>query len=130
MSRNTLTALLTALLLCLPPCAAQAAHSARKAHRAAVRAPVSIPVVTGAPRDAAATARDFNAWLDAAAASGQVSGLAAAVVKGDKVLLQRGIGYADASRSLPVTPDTVFRLAYLPSSLTGSELADRRLTSR
>ena len=120
MSRNTLTALLSALLLCLPPCAAQAAHSARKAHRAAVRAPVSIPVVTGAPRDAAATARDFNAWLDAAAASGQVSGLAAAVVKGDKVLLQRGIGYADASRSLPVTPDTVFRLASLSKAFASA----------
>jgi beta-lactamase class C len=73
-----------------------------------------------APGDADATARDFNLWLDAVEQSDQLSGLAAAVVKGDKVLLQRGIGYADASRSLPVTTDSVFRLASLSKAFASA----------
>ena len=111
------TTLLTALLiLCLP---LSAAHAARKSHRAR-HAPVKIPLVTHPPSDAAATAREFNRWLDAVKDSGRVSGLAAAVVKGDKVLLQRGIGYADASRGLPVTTDTVFRLASLSKAFASA----------
>lgn len=67
-----------------------------------------------------AVARDFNDWLDVVAASGQVSGLAAVVVKDDRVLLQRGIGFADASRRLPVTPDTAFRLASLSKAFASA----------
>jgi beta-lactamase class C len=67
-----------------------------------------------------AVASDFNDWLDAVATSGQVSGLAAAIVKDDHVLLQRGIGYADASKRLPVTPDTVFRLASLSKAFASA----------
>src|SRR5579864_1234486 len=59
--------------------------------------------------DAKAVAADFDTWLDEVAASNQVSGLAAAVVSDKTVLLQRGIGWADASRNKPVTPDSVFR---------------------
>ncbi|HZP67870.1 MAG TPA: serine hydrolase domain-containing protein [Rudaea sp.] len=70
--------------------------------------------------DPAAVAHDFNDWLDAVAQSGQVAGLAAAVVKDDHVLLQRGIGYADASRDLPITPDSVFRLASLSKAFASA----------
>jgi beta-lactamase class C len=68
---------------------------------------------TDVTRDPKAVATEFDGWLDTVEQSGQVSGLAAAIVKDDTVLLQRGIGYADASAGLPVTPDTVFRLASL-----------------
>ena len=61
----------------------------------------------------AKVAAKFNGWLDTVEQSGKVSGLAAAVVYKDKVLLQRGIGFADASHDSPVTADTVFRLASL-----------------
>ena len=44
--------------------------------------------------DATASAKDFGRWLDAVEQSGQVSGLAVAIVNKDQVLLQRGIGYA------------------------------------
>jgi beta-lactamase class C len=116
MSRFRLTALLSALLiLCLPP----GAHAARKSHRTR-HAPVKIPLVTHPPSDAAAVAREFDQWLDAVRDSGQVSGLAAAVVKGDKVLVQRGIGYADAARGLPVTANTVFRLASLSKAFASA----------
>jgi beta-lactamase class C len=114
-----LTALLSAfLVLCLPISAACATH---KAHRSGPLRPEPLPVIRShAPGDATATARDFNLWLDAVEQSGQVSGLAAAVVKGDKILLQRGVGYADADRSLPVTTDTVFRLASLSKAFASA----------
>ncbi len=70
--------------------------------------------------DAKAAAHDFDAWLDTVAQSDQVSGLAVAIVKDDKVLLQRGIGYADASRDLPVTADSVFRLASLSKAFASA----------
>jgi beta-lactamase class C len=114
-----LTALLCAfLLLCLP---LSAACAARKVHHwtPPKRSPPPA-LATHAPGDAATSARDFNLWLDAVEQSGQVSGLAAAVVKGDKILLQRGIGYADANRSLPVTADTVFRLASLSKAFASA----------
>jgi len=112
-----LTALLSAcLVLCLP---LSAACATRKAHHATPSAQTPAPS-SHSPGDADATARDFTLWLDAVEQSGQLSGLAAAVVKGDKVLLQRGIGYADASRSLPVTPDSVFRLASLSKAFASA----------
>ena len=72
------------------------------------------------PQDVKDVARDFDGWLDTVEQSGQVSGLAAAVVSGDKILLQRGIGYADAAQSKPVTPDSVFRLASLSKAFASA----------
>ena len=72
------------------------------------------------PDDVKAVARDFDGWLDTVAQSGQVSGLAAAIVSGDKILLQRGIGYADATQGKPVTPDSVFRLASLSKAFASA----------
>ena len=72
------------------------------------------------PNDVKGVASDFNAWLDAVEQSGQVSGLAAAIVSGDKILLQRGIGYADAAQAKPVTPDSVFRLASLSKAFASA----------
>lgn len=92
--------------------------------------PVVVPVVDAhaVSRDAPAVAREFGRWLDGVAASGDVVGLAAAVVKDDRVLLERGIGLADADTGEAVSPDTVFRLASLSkafaAALTGM-LVDR-----
>jgi beta-lactamase class C len=72
------------------------------------------------PNDANSVAHDFDTWLDAVEQSGQVSGLAVAVVSGDKILLQRGIGYADAAQGKPVTPDSVFRLASLSKAFASA----------
>jgi beta-lactamase class C len=116
-----LSALLLTVLTLGVPVAVDAA--AKKSHHSA-RPSSSVPafVTSGdlSPGDADATARDFGRWLDAVEQSGQVAGLAAAVVSGDKILLQRGIGYADASRSLPVTTDTVFRLASLSKAFASA----------
>ncbi|HEY6942397.1 MAG TPA: serine hydrolase domain-containing protein [Dokdonella sp.] len=98
-------------------------------------APAAIAIPVADPRavshDAAAIAHEFDGWLDEVERTGGVSGLAAAVVKDDKVLLERGIGAADWSTGEPVTTDTVFRLASLSkafaAALTGLLVEDGRL---
>lgn len=70
--------------------------------------------------DAEGAAAEFNALVNRVEASHQVAGMAVAIVKGDKVLLQRGIGFADASRGEPVTTDTVFRLASLSKAFASA----------
>ncbi|MGA9340749.1 MAG: serine hydrolase domain-containing protein [Rhodanobacteraceae bacterium] len=62
---------------------------------------------------AAEVAADFDQWMDVIEQAGDVSGLAVAIVKGNKVLLERGIGYANWATREPVSSDTVFRLASL-----------------
>ncbi len=110
------------VLFCLPAHAADARHP--RAAAAAAQPPAAeddspqpTPTAKGASArtagDVAGSVREFSALLDRVESSGQVAGLAVAVVKDDRVLIQRGIGYADASSGAPVTPDTVFRLASL-----------------
>jgi len=94
---------------------------------------IAIPVADprAVSHDAPAIAREFDGWLDEVDHSGGIAGLAAAVVKDDKVLLERGIGAADWSSGEPVTVDTVFRLASLSkafaAALTGILVEDGRL---
>src|SRR5215831_8276951 len=112
------TALLMTLMLCMP---VSAVCAPKKNHRAApAPLPAQVSASSTAAHDAEASAQELSRWLDNLEQSGQVSGLAAAVVKGDKVLLQRGIGYADATRALPVTTDTVFRLASLSKAFASA----------
>jgi len=114
-------ALLASLLLGLHVSDCDARTRARPTpHKAAAAPARQVTITSGAPRDANAVATEFAGWLDAVAQSGQVSGLAAAIVKGDEVLLQRGVGYADASEGLPVTTDTVFRLASLSKAFASA----------
>jgi len=96
--------------------AARTTHAKRTAAHAAPAAAPAQKVL--ASNDAVASnagivARQFDRWLDGLESSSEVSGLAVAVVKDDKVLLERGIGYANASTREPVTANTVFRLASL-----------------
>jgi beta-lactamase class C len=116
---RTLLLLLTATsLAAMPTLDAHAARTKPKAASAASKknptvAPSLLANPSAGPRNAEDTAKNLDQWLDMVDQSGQVSGLAVAVVQDNKVLLQRGIGYADASKRLPVTTDSVFRLASL-----------------
>ena len=50
-----------------------------------------------------------------------MAGAAFVVVKGDKVLLKKGYGYADVDKKLPVDPDrTVFRVASISKVITAT----------
>jgi beta-lactamase class C len=116
-----------------------AAHAKASRKASAARARVhSMPVIAvplADPRavahDSAAIAREFDGWLADVGESGGVAGLAATVVKDDKVLLERGIGYADWATGEPVHADTVFRLASLSkafaAAMTGLLVEDGRL---
>ncbi len=60
------------------------------------------------------TAEDVNAWLDGfmpyGLASGDVAGAVVVVVRDGQVLTQRGFGYADVARRIPIDPNrTLFR---------------------
>jgi beta-lactamase class C len=66
-----------------------------------------------ASNEAARAVASLDAWVDRIDASGNVAGLAIAVVENDQVLLERGIGLADSSTGEAVSADTVFRLASL-----------------
>src|SRR4051812_46188581 len=109
-------ALMLAALLaatCTANVSARPARTHKPAHPV-TSAPAAAATSTSseAPRsrdDAERAAHDFNNWLDSVEQSGQISGMAAVVVKDDKVLLERGVGYADASTQKPVTVDSVFR---------------------
>lgn len=105
--------------------AAGHAKKPARARKIAVAPPIVIPVADAraVAHDAAAIAREFDRWLDGVEASNAVSGLAAAIIKDDQVLLERGIGFANSSTREPITGDTVFRLASLSkafaTALTG-----------
>ncbi|MBA2077465.1 serine hydrolase domain-containing protein [Rhodanobacter sp. PCA2] len=60
-----------------------------------------------------ATLADYRRWLDELDARHGVAGMATAVVIDDKVVFEHTLGFADASKQTPITPDTVFRLASL-----------------
>lgn len=104
--------------------------------QASVTSPATSPTnQTAKPLDPDAVARavaDYNRWLDELEASGRVTGLATAIVHGNDVLLERGIGLADVRTGEPVTPTTVFRIASLSkafaSALAGLLVHDGRLS--
>lgn len=91
----------------------QAAVAPGGAHYDEGAAPVARGPRATVQHDAVGVARQFDVWLDAVADTGAVAGLAAAIVKDDEVLLERGVGYSDWNTRAPVLPTTVFRLASL-----------------
>ena len=81
--------------------------------RRAVVVPKPVADARSVSNNAADVARQFDHWLDGIESSGDVAGLAVAIVKDDSVLLERGVGYADWATHEPVTANTAFRLASL-----------------
>ena len=69
------------------------------------------PPAPGAPQ---LTAEDANAWLDGympyALKTGDIAGAVVVIVKDGKILTERGYGYSDVAKKLPVNPAlTLFR---------------------
>lgn len=108
--KHLITRFLLSFALALTFSATTASAAPRKASPRIV--PPLVDAAGIAP-DAAPVAADFNLWIDHLEAAGQVSGLAAAVIKDDQVLLERTIGYADWTSREKVGANTVFRLASL-----------------
>ena len=107
--------------------AAKGAGAAAKKLVVRTRVPAALPLIAipvadanAVSRDAPAIAREFDRWLDGIEASKDVSGLAAAIVKDDKVVLERGVGFADAATHERVGANTVFRLASLSKAFAAA----------
>jgi len=62
----------------------------------------------------------FLAGLDSIRIQLKIPGMAAAVKEGNKVLLERGLGFADLEKQIPVTAQTVFRIASLTKTFTST----------
>src|SRR5258708_20150661 len=58
----------------------------------------------------------FDDFVTQALKDWKVPGVAVAVVEGDKIILQKGYGYRDAEKQLPVTPNTLFAIGSIPKS--------------
>lgn len=63
--------------------------------------------------------RAFAAELDALRQEHRIPGLAVAVVRDQAVVLAEGYGFADADRTVPVTPDTPFWIASVTKTFVG-----------
>lgn len=121
LSRTTRTLFAFFLVLLAAATATTDAAAARKKKAATRAAPPVLAVPVPIPRvdpqavaaDAEGVVGDANRWIDAIEGSGQVAGLAVAIVKDDAVVLERVAGYADWDTRTPVTATTVFRLASL-----------------
>jgi CubicO group peptidase (beta-lactamase class C family) len=65
-------------------------------------------------RGAAAIDRMFQAAVD----KGEIPGVVAAVVNKDQILYLKAFGKQDVSRGLPMSKDTVFRIASMTKPVT------------
>jgi len=87
----------------------------------AANAPAATPVAAE-PVGAALTKTDVDAWLDGfmpyAIESGDIAGAVVVVVKDGQVLTQRGFGYADVDKRIPVDPETTLFRTGSVSKLT------------
>lgn len=90
-------------------------------------APDDNPAAARAPSPDAATMRaivaEFDALSDAVMETGQVVGMATAIVHRGEVVSVRGLGVVDARTRQPVDVDTVFRLASLTKGIAGTTAA-------
>ena len=53
---------------------------------------------------------------------GRMPGLAICIVKNGRIAIVRGYGWADISVQKPVTPDTIFLMASVSKTITGTAL--------
>lgn len=113
------------VVLGLALAASAGAAPAPTAHRAPVAhqpPPSIIParIPGDDPRQLKALVERFEALQDDMMRTGQVAGAAVVVVKGGKVISQRGLGVADALTLQPVTTKTAFRLASLSKAFAAT----------
>src|SRR5437763_1347576 len=94
-------------------------------------ATISLPAQTDAQRNSEATVagptdpKEIEAWMDEFVADyvkhSRAPSLGFVLVKGDKILFQKGYGYADAGKKTPVVPDqTVFDAASVSKLVTAT----------
>lgn len=90
-------------------------------------AALSSPLGTPAQRDAARPDTTIDRYVTAKMRSAHIPGVALVIVKGDRIVYERGYGRADPS-GRPVTPDTPFLIGSITKSFTA--LAIMQLVER
>jgi CubicO group peptidase (beta-lactamase class C family) len=70
----------------------------------------------------AAIVQRIDSLVSAPMKTGNLAGMAIAVVKGRDTLLMKGYGYADLENQVPVTPQTVFRIGSLTKQFTSAAI--------
>jgi CubicO group peptidase (beta-lactamase class C family) len=64
--------------------------------------------------------RDFERFMTDGMKATGTPGSCVAMVKQDRLLFSRGFGFADVKSGRPVTPDTIFHIASLAKTITGT----------
>ncbi|MCL8537897.1 beta-lactamase family protein [Chryseobacterium gallinarum] len=62
----------------------------------------------------------FSAGLDSIRAQLKIPGMAVAVKQGNAIILERGLGFSDVEKRIPVTPKTTFRVASVTKTFTST----------
>jgi CubicO group peptidase (beta-lactamase class C family) len=107
-------------------------HTEQVRHRLLTFAAILLCVCAAAaspPGDRDVVAR-FEAQLDGLREAARIPGLAVVALRGTKVILARGFGYANVARSVPVTADTPFNIASVSkpiSAIVALRLAEQGL---
>jgi CubicO group peptidase (beta-lactamase class C family) len=92
------------------------------------------PAAAAAPASSAAAStlpaqlQDFDAYVDSARTAFDVPGIAVAIVKDGKVVMERGYGLREMGKSAPVDARTLFAIASTTKAFTAAalqQLADR-----
>src|SRR5688572_3388481 len=114
--RRSLNLALTAALLCssAPALAPRArAQEAAKPQAAAAAAPADLDAKLAAVEKAVEERRQALG----------IPGLSLVIVKDDKVIYMKGLGYKDFEKKVPVTPDTLFAIGSSSKAFTAMLLA-------
>lgn len=64
--------------------------------------------------------KDIDKYISSTLEEWEVPGCAIAITKADKLLYSNGYGYRDVENKLPVTPNTVFKIASCTKSFTAA----------
>lgn len=112
--RSLNLALAAALLLSAAPLLAP---------RASARAQSRQPAAAAAPADLAAKLAAIEKAVEEKRQALGIPGLSLAVVKDDRVIYMKGLGYKDFERKVAVTPDTLFAIGSSSKAFTAMLLA-------
>ena len=91
-------------------------------------APAGGAAASGKKTDGAALAQRLDAVLNKAVAEGRIVGAVVMVAQQGHVVYTRAVGMADVEKSIPMSPDTRFRLASMSKPITSAAalaLADK-----
>lgn len=89
---------------------------------AAASVSLAVSAASAAPRFDAGAAAGIDRAVQAQISSGQIVGVSVAVIQDGQTVFQKGYGKANLEWDLPVTPETVFRIASNTKTFTAASV--------